>query len=96
VHGIDIASHLENANNKLSRDYVLCTNNADVFGIRNGDWKYLPFSSDRFANKVKLSPLLFYLKDNISEKTNLYDTHPDIVKMLAKEILIIETTLENK
>lgn len=96
VHGMDISSHLENTKNKLSRDYVLYTNNTDVFGIRKGEWKYLPYSGDRYAEKGKPAPQLFYLKDDISETTNLYDSHPEVAKMLADELVKVETRLRNK
>jgi arylsulfatase A len=42
------------------------------------------------------SPQLFNLKDDISEKTNLFDTHPDIVKMLADEMIKIEMSLKQQ
>jgi arylsulfatase A len=96
VHGMDISSHLENTKNKLSRDYVLYTNNTNLFGIRKGDWKYLPYSGDRFAEKGKSAPQLFNLRDDVSEKTNLYDSRPDIVKMLADEMNKIEIELKQK
>jgi arylsulfatase A len=96
VHGIDISSHLENTNNKLSRNYILYTKDTDVYGIRKGDWKYLPYSGDRFADKEKPSPQLFNLKDDVSEKINLYETHPDIVRMLEDEMRKIEMRLKQK
>ncbi|MGQ1891314.1 sulfatase family protein [Thermophagus sp. OGC60D27] len=96
VHGIDISSHLENTDNKLSRDYVLYTKNTDVHGIRKGDWKYLPYSGERFADRKEFPPQLFNLKEDVSEKNNLYDTHPDIARDLEEEMRKIEMKLKEK
>jgi arylsulfatase A len=86
VHGIDISSHLENSKNKLPRDYVLYTKGTEVHGIRSGDWKYLPYGGARNSESTKPSPELYNLKEDISEKTNLYETRPELVQKLELEL----------
>ena len=85
-HGIDIASHLENSKNKLPRDYVLYTKGTEVHGIRKVDWKYLPYGGSRNADINKSSPELYNLKEDISEKNNLYITRFDLVQKLDLEL----------
>jgi hypothetical protein len=50
-----------------------------------GDWKYLPYGGfpDRDDDNT---PLLFNLKEDISETKNVCRQHPEIVKKLTAEI----------
>lgn len=84
IDGVNIANLIEKSEN-VNRDYNLYTKGNEIYGIRKGDWKYLPFSGDRFANSTK-KPELFNLKNDISEVLNLYDKYPEIVKELTLEI----------
>jgi arylsulfatase A len=93
VHGIDISSHLENSKNKLPRDYVLYTKGTEVHGIRKGDWKYLPYGGARNADTNKSTPELYNLKEDVSEKTNLYETRPELVQKLELELKSIMLNL---
>jgi arylsulfatase A-like enzyme len=93
VHGIDISSHLENSKNKLPRDYVLYTKGTEVHGIRKGDWKYLPYGGARNSESTKPSPELYNLKEDVSEKTNMNESRPDLVQKLELELKSIMLNL---
>ena len=84
LDGINISNIIE-GNELLNRDYMLYTKGTEIYGIRKGEWKYLPYSGDRFADSSKV-PELFNLKTDVSETTNLYKQYPEIVKELASEI----------
>ena len=85
IDGINISAHLENTDQSIDRNYVLYTKGMDIYGIRLGVWKYLPYSGARKPTENS-PPELFNLKEDISETTNLYNQHPDIVSKLSKEI----------
>ena len=84
LDGINISNIIEGSG-LLNRDYMLYTKGTEIYGIRKGEWKYLPYSGDRFADSSK-EPELFNLKTDVSETTNLYKEYPEIVKELAFEI----------
>ncbi|RXP62693.1 cerebroside-sulfatase [Lutibacter sp. HS1-25] len=84
IDGVNIANLIESGKD-LNRDCKLYLNGTEIFGIRKGDWKYLPFSGNRNADSTK-KPELFNLKSDISEATNLYDKYPEIVKELSAEM----------
>ena len=84
LDGINISNLLEK-DSDLNRNYMLYTKGTEIYGIRKGDWKYLPYSGDRNADTTK-KPELFNLKNDISETTNLYNQYPEIVAELADEI----------
>jgi arylsulfatase A len=96
VHGIDISSHLENSKIKLPRDYVLYTKGTEVHGIRKGDWKYLPYGGARNADTNKPTPELYNLKEDVSEKTNLYKTRSDMTQQLELEMKEVVIKLKEK
>lgn len=57
------------------------SNGADIWGIRVDDWKYLPYGGRKWGSKND-RPELYNLKEDISEKTNLIETHPEKVAEL--------------
>ena len=70
----------------LNRDYMLYTKGTEIYGIRKGDWKYLPHSGGRNADE-KSAPELFNVKEDVAETTNLFEKQPEIVKRLSEEIV---------
>lgn len=84
LDGINISPLLE-YNEGLNRDYMLYTKGKEIYGIRKGYWKYLPYGGDRFADTTS-QPQLFNLKDDIFENENLHDSNPEIVKQLSEEL----------
>jgi arylsulfatase A-like enzyme len=84
LDGINISSLLEKGND-LNRNYMLYTKGTEVYGIRKGDWKYLPFGGDKNADATH-KPELFNLKEDVSETTNVFEKYPNIVKELASEM----------
>ncbi|MCG8702398.1 MAG: sulfatase [Bacteroidales bacterium] len=84
IDGINIANHIENVKKSTKRDVMMYTKGTNYFGIRKGDWKYLPYSGARKAKSDSLVPELFNLIDDISETTNLADKYPKKVKELQE------------
>lgn len=84
LDGMNISNLIE-AKGILNRDYILYTKGTEIYGIRKGDWKYLPHGGSRNADE-KSTPELFNLKEDIAETTNLVAKHPEIVKRLSEEI----------
>jgi len=85
LDGMNISNLIE-AKGSLNRDYMLYTKGTEIYGIRKGDWKYLPHGGSRNADE-KSTPELFNIKEDIAETTNLVAKHPEIVERLSEEIL---------
>jgi arylsulfatase A len=85
LNGLNILSHLKNPDKKLDRNTFYYEKQKEIWAVRKGDWKLLPHGGSR-ASKVGDKPQLYNLKDDISEKVNLADKHPEIVKELQAEI----------
>lgn len=85
LDGMNISNLIE-AKGSLNRDYMLYTKGTEIYGIRKGDWKYLPHGGSRNADE-KSPPELFNVKEDVAETTNLVVKHPEIVKRLSEEIL---------
>jgi len=85
LDGINISNLIE-AKGSLNRDYMLYTKGTEIYGIRKGDWKYLPHGGSRNADE-KSTAELFNLQEDIAETTNLVAKHPEIVERLSEEIL---------
>ena len=67
---------------------------SDLQAVRSGDWKmHLPRMEGRGKNRKQQELLLFNLKDDIGEKTNVADQHPEIIARLkqlaAKAVLTL-------
>ena len=67
---------------------------AGTFAIRKGKWKLITGngSGGRGKTKEKTPGQLYDMENDISEKNNLFEKHPQIVKELAAEL---ETLVEN-
>ncbi len=69
------------------------SNGGEFWGIRSGDWKYLPYSGKKWANKNDEAEL-FNLKNDISEKINLISSDTTKVKELKKMLEKYRATKE--
>lgn len=72
--------------------------------LRNGRFKLHAFTRDRTRDPETGSaepsvahepPLLFDLKDDVSEQTNIANRHPDIAKRMQQELLDIDAAIQN-
>ena len=82
LDGINIAKLLEDPENNQGHEIFFYSKNMEIWGVRKGDWKYLPHGGARNADKNSL-PELYNLKEDISESTNLYSQYPEIAKELS-------------
>ena len=82
---------------KPCREYLV--EHGFVLGLRHGPWKYIPSNAGRPAKKGKgkAKPTaastggeLYNLDDDIGEKNNLADAHPEIVKEMAAKLAEIQ------
>ena len=73
-----------------SNNINLYSKGAKIWGIRVGDWKYLPYSGDKRSNKNS-KPELFNLKDDIGEQHNLIESNPEKANELKN---ILQATRE--
>ncbi len=85
LDGMNISNLIE-AKGSLNRDYMLYTKGTEIYGIRKGDWKYLPHGGSRNADE-KSTPELFNIKEDVAETTNLFEKQPEIVKRLSEEMV---------
>ena len=85
LDGMDISKLLSKPKKSLGRNTFYYSKGKEIWGIRKGDWKYLPHGGARNAN-INNKPELYNLKNDISEKNNLAATNPGIVKTLQKDL----------
>ncbi len=65
-----------------------------LLAIRSGDWKLLkPFKGNVFGEILEYGTLLFNLKEDAGETTNLAGRHPDIVARLSSRMSNFENNL---
>lgn len=95
IDGYNISNHLEDVTKKAGAEIMYYTKNKSIYGVRVGDWKYLPNSGARKA-KPGDTPELFNLKLDVSEKNNVYDKYPEKVKELEVAIAKKRASLKNK
>ncbi|MDB4632220.1 sulfatase-like hydrolase/transferase, partial [bacterium] len=82
---------------KKRNEFVHYTSRGVVEGLRQGDWKLLvkgqPNARNPKRNKAKGNKpkfLLFNLREDVGEKNNLADQHPEIVKRLLERMREID------
>lgn len=95
--GMDISNFLFDPKKQIERDIHYYNTQTTVGGVLRGDWKYLPLGAS-WQIRPDAEPLLFNLKEDVSEKNNLYKSNPDKVKeldALIKEAGRIKKTREN-
>lgn len=93
IDGINISNILENTKSDNTQEILYYTRNSKIMGVRKGNWKYLPFSGKRFADSTKI-PELFNLKNDISEKNNVYSLHPEIIQELTQILINKQESLK--
>ena len=80
------------------RDYVM--EQASTLSVIEGDWKYIAPANRDFPYNVLTGtetgaitqPQLYYLPDDIGERTNIAANHPEIVAKLAALIEMVKNT----
>ncbi len=82
VDGMDISSVLENPA-ATPRDGYAYIRYGKLTGVRQGDWVYLPQSGAAYPAK-DAKPELFNLKEDLSQKNNLYSSEPERVKAMQE------------
>ena len=75
LDGKDISEFLYNPNTKLLDEYVY-VKYGRIAGVRKGDWVYLPDTGKK-KKEEKDSPELFNIKEDISQKDNVYTKYSD-------------------
>jgi len=85
LDGINVSKLLEDPSSNRGHDLFFYSKNTEIWGVRRGDWKYLPHGGAREATEID-PPELYNLKEDISETTNLVNQYPEIVKNLQQEI----------
>lgn len=70
--GLDISQFLIDPKTKIQREVHYYNTQTTIGGVRLGDWKYLPNGAS-WQLKPDGKPLLFNLKNDISEQNNLVD-----------------------
>ena len=66
--------------------------------IRAGDWKLLTSKKGRgfgASKGVKYSPELYHLKEDLSERNNLYREHPEVVEEIGALLESYQTEMPN-
>ena len=78
---------------KTGRKYVVEQSLSNTLGIVQGNWKYIEPSNGRKISQNTnielgndLQPQLYNLKEDIGERNNLAEKHPEKVKELAEKL----------
>ena len=82
IDGIKVSSFFENPSLRLRDEYVY-VKSGQVYGIRKGDWVYLPKTGNSKFKEGDV-PELFNLKQDVGESDNLAQKYPDKVKELQE------------
>ena len=107
IDGKNIMDILTNKSQKSPHEYTYYYNGTNLQAIRKGDWKLhlprtkadQPFWSKKENKKVDKGfvtldkNVLFNLKNDIGEKTDVAYQHPDVVAMLLKQAELIRADL---
>jgi len=98
IDGFDVSGlWMGTAAGKKRNEFVHYTSRGDVEGLRQNDWKLLVKKQSAArnpkrnkANVKKPRFLLFNLREDVGEKNNLADQHPEIVKRLQNRMQEID------
>ena len=82
IDGINVSSFFENPSLRLRDEYVY-VKSGQVYGIRKGDWVYLPKTGNSKFKEGDV-PELFNLKQDVGESDNLAQKYPDKVKEIQE------------
>ena len=89
IDGLNVAELWMGQSDESPRhEFVHYTSRGDLEGIRQGDWKLLVKK-----NKRQSQSLLFNLRDDVGEKTNLAEKHPEIVDRLSQRMTEIDAEI---
>jgi arylsulfatase A len=80
IDGMDITGLLMSEDKSPRNEFLFYNSRGGIHGFRQGDWKY------RFAGHRKSVFELYNLAEDIGEKTNLAEKHPDKVEALTKRM----------
>ncbi|MEM8671409.1 MAG: sulfatase [Planctomycetota bacterium] len=103
IDGMDVSGLLLGTIEESPRDeFVHYTSRGELEGIRQGDWKLLvkqppkPRRQRANANQASRPPeiLLFNLREDLGEQTNLAEKHPDRVKQLTARMKELDAEIE--
>ena len=98
MDGVNVWGEFINAKDNPPRTELLYWHGkGQATGIRVGDWKLFFNNGDTGDPDASQGPLLFNLKDDLKETTNLADKHPDQVKaMLARAKALLLEIYDNQ
>ncbi|MFI3248767.1 MAG: sulfatase-like hydrolase/transferase [Rikenellaceae bacterium] len=82
IDGIDQSSLFENPETVV-RDEYLYVRYGKPYGIRKGDWVYLP-KSGAYKPETNIGPELFNIKSDIGQYENLYTKYPEKVAQMQE------------
>ena len=91
IDGLDVSKlWMGQVDQSPRSEFLHYTSRGDLEGLRQGDWKLLVKKPRQNRNKQpntkQVEALLFNLEDDIGEKNNLADKHPDIVEKLRERM----------
>ena len=91
IDGLDVSKlWMGQVDQSPRSEFLHYTSRGDLEGLRQGDWKLLVKKPRQNRNKQPNTKqgeaLLFNLEDDIGEKNNLADKHPDIVEKLRERM----------
>lgn len=98
IDGVDISSLLKGGDDSPRKEFLYFKPRGEIEGIREGNWKLLvkyPEKNRELDTKAKPNVLLFDLGNDIGEKTNLADKHPDIVQRLRHRMMEQDAVLSD-
>lgn len=101
IDGYDIMPVLLGTGKRASQDFAYISSsaakNSDISAYRTGDWKLklpepMELGNYWYPDEAAHDTLLFNLRTDISERCNIKDKHPGIVKMICAKIDSLKNT----
>ncbi|MCT4586820.1 MAG: sulfatase [Carboxylicivirga sp.] len=95
LDGHNVAKHLEAPNTTTLNNAYVYFRQTKPGGIRLGEWKYLKQGGTYYGKQggQPEEPMLFNLKNDPSETTNVIEQYPEVLKKLQDELNKIEMKL---
>ncbi|MBC6995076.1 sulfatase [Neolewinella lacunae] len=85
LDGQNLSAHLERVSESTQPETMLYTKNEKFYGIRQGEWKYLPYGGAR-REEDNQGPELYNLREDIAESNNVHDAYPEVVARLQQAL----------
>jgi arylsulfatase A-like enzyme len=87
IDGLDVSAVMKGGGPSPRREFLHYTSQGQIEGLRQDDWKLLvkrprKKRADTSATKAQPEILLFNLADDVGERHNLADRHPERVRAL--------------